>query len=125
MLYPVGLDSRISDGQISGSTQLTVTDLSHKQLNCHNRLSKIRRPEELLRSFVMANSTVHQPDSGHQAWYTEDVTGIPLEARELLEQYSKIHPNEVVPHVLNVVCDKIFVPKIMPFPFLEALHPNR
>jgi len=58
----------------------------------------------------MASSTIHQPDGEHQNWYTGDVTAIPLEARKLLEQYSKIPPNEVVPHILEVVCHKLSMP---------------
>ena len=56
----------------------------------------------------MANSTIVRPESGQESWYTEDVTAaaIPLEARELLEQYSKIPPDEVVPHILEVVSSK-------------------
>lgn len=52
---------------------------------------------------VMANSAIVQPESGRQPWYAEDVSAIPLEARELLEQYSKIPPNEVISHILEVV----------------------
>lgn len=52
-----------------------------------------------------APSIQGNPSSNSQgkAWYTENVTKIPPEARELLEQYSKIPPQDVIPHVLNLV----------------------
>ena len=42
----------------------------------------------------------HKPKA---AWFTEDVTEIPPSARELLEQYSNIAPDEVLPHVIEQV----------------------
>ena len=51
-----------------------------------------------------ASSNETKPSSeSHRAWYADNVTTIPSEARELLEQYSKIPPEEVIPHVLNLV----------------------
>ena len=54
-----------------------------------------------------------QPDSSikkeassnpeEKAWYTKDVTMISPEARQLLESYSRIPPDQVIPHVLNLV----------------------
>ena len=38
-----------------------------------------------------------------QAWYEEDVTSIPASAREILESYSGIKPEDVLPHVLALV----------------------
>ena len=38
-----------------------------------------------------------------KAWFTESVTSIPPVARELLEHYSKIAPDEVIPHVVALV----------------------
>ncbi|KAL9074714.1 MAG: hypothetical protein Q9161_002083 [Pseudevernia consocians] len=56
-----------------------------------------------------APSSEKEPSSNSQdkAWYTENVTTIPPEARQLLEQYSKIPPDQVIPHVLNLR-DKAF-----------------
>ena len=38
------------------------------------------------------------------AWFTENVTEIPANARTLLEQYSHIAPDQVLPHVIEQVC---------------------
>lgn len=37
-------------------------------------------------------------------WYTADFTDLQPSARALLEQYSKIPPEQVVPHILDIVC---------------------
>lgn len=37
------------------------------------------------------------------AWYDKTFSGVPADARELLEKYSKIPPEEVEPHVLSIV----------------------
>ena len=37
------------------------------------------------------------------AWFTEDVREIPANARKLLEQYSHIVPDQVLPHVVEQV----------------------
>ena len=48
-----------------------------------------------------------QTPKSHQqskvSWYTEDVRSIPSEARDLLESYSKIPSDQVIPHVLSLV----------------------
>ena len=38
-----------------------------------------------------------------QAWYAENVDSVPDDARNLLEEYSGLKPEEVVPHVLALV----------------------
>ncbi|KAK0511129.1 hypothetical protein JMJ35_006681 [Cladonia borealis] len=40
-----------------------------------------------------------------QAWYAENVDSIPESARLLLEQYSNLEPEEVVPHVVTMMQD--------------------
>ena len=37
------------------------------------------------------------------AWFTEHVSSIPDEGRRLLEQYSNIPPEQVLPHVIAIV----------------------
>ena len=50
-----------------------------------------------------------------QAWYTESVDVVPDGARHLLEQYSKLEPEEVVPHVVKVViCPWADIPSNQP-----------
>ena len=39
-----------------------------------------------------------------QAWYSEDVDSVPEDARRLLEDYSGLKPEEVIPHVIALVC---------------------
>lgn len=43
------------------------------------------------------------PANTKPSWYKQDVTEISPEAQWLLESYSKIQPDEVLPHVLAVV----------------------
>ena len=38
-----------------------------------------------------------------QAWFAEDAREIPANARTLLEQYSHIAPDQVLPHVIEQV----------------------
>ena len=38
-----------------------------------------------------------------QAWYKADVDSIPPKARDLLEQYSGLKSEEVIPHVIALV----------------------
>ena len=37
------------------------------------------------------------------AWYDKTLSGVPADARDLLERYSKVPPDEVEPHVLSMV----------------------
>ena len=62
----------------------------------------------------MASNNVHshgpptfegQPATGtlRQAWYKENVDSIPDDERKLLETYSSIPPEQVIPHVVTLV----------------------
>lgn len=37
------------------------------------------------------------------AWYTAEIHDLSLPARSLLENYSKISPDQVIPHILTIV----------------------
>ena len=39
-----------------------------------------------------------------QAWFDEKADEIPDDSRQLLEKYSGIPPEEVMPHVQRIVC---------------------
>ena len=41
------------------------------------------------------------------AWFTEQITSIPEAGRRLLEEYSGVAPEEVLPHVIRVVSKKV------------------
>lgn len=43
------------------------------------------------------------PEKAKPAWFTEDVSEIPANSRQLLEQYSHIAPDQVLPHVVEQV----------------------
>lgn len=43
------------------------------------------------------------PKKEKPAWFTEDVKEIPSNARNLLEKYSHIAPDQVLPHVVEQV----------------------
>lgn len=61
------------------------------------------------RQFYSASSQIGSKDRS-VAWYDKTFSGVPADARELLEKYSKIPPNEVEPHVLSMVGeDKLHV----------------
>ncbi|KAL2289898.1 hypothetical protein FJTKL_01179 [Diaporthe vaccinii] len=54
------------------------------------------------RQFYSAASQIGSRDRS-VAWYDKTFSGVPADARELLEKYSKIPPDEVEPHVLSMV----------------------
>jgi len=68
----------------------------------------------------MNSTSKPPPESGTQSkpndsqWYQEDVTSIPPEARQLLEQYGNIAPDRVLPHVLALVGSLPFPPNTNP-----------
>ena len=46
------------------------------------------------------NNSTHSKDVG---WYTPTLTEISPAARELLEKYSNLPPERVIPHILEIV----------------------
>lgn len=54
------------------------------------------------RQFYSASSQIGSRDRS-VPWYDKTFSGVPEDARELLEKYSKIPPDEVEPHVLSMV----------------------
>lgn len=54
------------------------------------------------RQFYSAASLIGSRDRS-VAWYDKTFSGVPADARELLEKYSKIPPDEVEAHVLSMV----------------------
>lgn len=54
------------------------------------------------RQFYSPASQIGSKDKS-VAWYDKTFSGVPADARELLEKYSKIPPEEVEPHVLSMV----------------------
>lgn len=54
------------------------------------------------RQFYSPSSQIGSRDRS-VAWYDKTFSGVPEDARELLEKYSKIPPDEVEPHVLSMV----------------------
>lgn len=61
---------------------------------------KARLPDG--RQFYSASSQIGSRDRS-VAWYDKTFSGVPADARELLEKYSKIPSDEVEPHVLAMV----------------------
>lgn len=59
------------------------------------------------------------PENTKPSWYKQDVTDISPEARWLLENYSRIQPDEVLPHVL-AVRDEAF--NVYPYPCLGSMR---
>jgi hypothetical protein len=43
------------------------------------------------------------PGDKSAPWYKDELTEITPQAREILEKYSKIAPNEIIRHILRVV----------------------
>lgn len=56
------------------------------------------------RQFYSPSSLIGSRDRS-VAWYDKTFSGVPADARELLEKYSKIPPDEVESHVLSMVCE--------------------
>lgn len=54
------------------------------------------------RQFYSPASQIGSKDR-NVAWYDKTFSGVPEDARELLEKYSKIPPAEVESHVLSMV----------------------
>jgi hypothetical protein len=44
------------------------------------------------------------PEAKRPEWYQRDVQGINADAQRLLENYSGLAPEEVLPHILSLVC---------------------
>ena len=69
-----------------------------------------RHPRIHQYSNTILNMTEVQPESGASnkdvLWYIADVGPIPEPARDLLENYSGIHPDHLKDHVTEVVCLK-------------------
>lgn len=65
-----------------------------------------------------------QEDSS--VWYEKDVKSINADAQNLLERYSGLKPEEVLPHVLSLVC-RLFIPISPQKPNLStsATRPSR
>lgn len=51
-------------------------------------------------------SSEFNPAIDSSAWFIkdEDVKDIPAPARELLESYANVAPEDILPHVLKLVC---------------------
>lgn len=49
------------------------------------------------------DTTQPKPHFNDKDWYQESVETIPEDERELLEQYSGLKPEEVIPHVVALV----------------------
>ena len=47
---------------------------------------------------------IKAPDLPLQKFYDAELEEVPEKAKKLLQEYSKIPPDEVLPHVLEVVC---------------------
>lgn len=54
------------------------------------------------RQFYSPASQIGSKDR-NVAWYDKTFSGVPEDARELLEKYSKIPPDQVESHVLSMV----------------------
>lgn len=54
------------------------------------------------RQFYSASSQIGSRDRS-VPWYDKTFSGVPADAREVLEKYSKIPHDEVEPHVLSMV----------------------
>ena len=62
----------------------------------------ISHPHKAAMSTKMDNTPEKPTDNNpKEAWFTPNVQEIPSDARELLETYSKIPSDEVLPHVLE------------------------
>ena len=57
-------------------------------------------------SSVVATENQLGSRSRDVAWYSKDISEIPEAAREVLEKYSKVPPEEVKDHVTKVVCSE-------------------
>lgn len=55
-----------------------------------------------------------QPSDGPVPWYVDEPTEIPPQAREILEKYSKIPSQVIIPHILQTVS---FLTLFAEFPF--------
>ena len=61
-------------------------------------LSPNPSPLDILVCFIMASES-----KSRAGWYMDEVQTIPDSARRLLERYSGLKPEEVLPHVLSIV----------------------
>ena len=57
-----------------------------------------------------------------QAWYSENVDTIPDNARRLLEDYSGLKPEEVMPHVIALVNQSPRREYLIPPPYHQCLR---
>ena len=79
----------------------------------------------------MAETETRAPDSDTSnkinkdvEWFIPNVQGIGQPARELLENYSKIPPERVIPHVLEIVSAPLPLLSIPSLPKrTKTLHP--
>lgn len=55
---------------------------------------------------VPEDSTSRTPDK-RVPWYTAEIHDLSLPARSLLENYSKISPDQVITHILAIVSLKV------------------
>ena len=58
-------------------------------------------------------------------WFENDVKSINPDAQKLLEEYSGLKPDEVLPHVLKLVCPLSFVALIMTDPTTSGKRLSR
>ena len=60
------------------------------------------QPTEV-RESSSAQANLAEMTAEPRQWYTENVAKIPEGARQLLQNYSGLEPEEVIPHVVSVV----------------------